>query len=121
MSTVLQNRDRLLQRHDGPGGSQSSYDFTESSNGFTQSSYGFTQSSYDFTQSSYDFTESRYGFTQSSYGFTVLTFTQSSFIIIFFLHSPFFFFFHSPVLFLHGQYTVHLYFLCSYQTSLALL
>ena len=64
----------------------------------------------------------------------VLIFTQSSFI--FFLHSPvlnftqssfnfytiqFYFFLHSPVLFLHGQYTVQFYFLCSYQTSLALL
>ena len=47
----------------------------------------------------------------------VFIFIQSSLI----LNSLVLFFLHSPVLFLHGQYTVQFYFLCSYQTSLALL
>ena len=63
-----------------------------------------------FTQSSFNFyTLQFYFFTQSSF-----IFTQSSFI---FLHSPVLFL-HSPVLFF---YTVQFYFLCGYQTSLALL
>ena len=47
----------------------------------------------------------------------VFIFIQSSLIFI----QSSFIFLHSPVLFLHGQYTVQFYFLCSYQTSLALL
>ena len=113
MSTVLQNRDRLLQRHDGPGGSQSSYDFTESSNGFTQSSYGFTQSSYDFT-------ESRYGFTQSSYGFTVLIFTESSFIFFFYTVQFFFFFFYTVQFYFYTVNTQSTYIFCVVTRPLSL-